>query len=103
MQNKASAIFPLTLISAALLNITPVYAQDNIGLEEVVVTAQRREQNLQDVPVSVTAFTGATLELRNIKNAVEYLTITPGVPEPDPRNLDDIEVPRSVRGLLEDS
>ena len=45
MQNKASAIFPLTLISAALLNITPVYAQGNVGLEEVVVTAQRREQN----------------------------------------------------------
>jgi iron complex outermembrane receptor protein len=79
MHNKVNAIFPLSLISAALLNVTPVYAQDNIGLEEVVVTAQRREQNLQDVPVSVSAFTGATLEQRNIKNAVEYLVITPGV------------------------
>ena len=79
MQNKVKALFPLTLMSAALFNVAPAVAQENIGLEEVVVTAQRREQNLQDVPVSVTAFTGATLEQRNIKNAVEYLTITPGV------------------------
>tara|TARA_R110001592_G_scaffold337300_1_gene623720 strand:- start:337530 stop:339998 length:2469 start_codon:yes stop_codon:yes gene_type:complete len=79
MQNKVKVLFPLTMISAALINVTPVSAQENIMLEEVVVTAQRREQNLQDVPVSVTAFTGATLERRNIKNAVEYLTITPGV------------------------
>tara|TARA_R110001599_G_scaffold353231_1_gene591049 strand:+ start:133797 stop:136229 length:2433 start_codon:yes stop_codon:yes gene_type:complete len=79
MQNKVKVLFPLTIISAALINVTPVSAQENIMLEEVIVTAQRREQNLQDVPVSVTAFTGATLERRNIKNAVEYLTITPGV------------------------
>ena len=79
MQNKVKILFPLSLISAALINVAPVSAQENIMLEEVVVTAQRREQNLQDVPVSVTAFTGATLEQRNIKNAVEYLTITPGV------------------------
>ena len=38
----------------------PVYSQGM--LEEIVVTAQRREQNLQDVPVSVTAFTGAIVE-----------------------------------------
>jgi iron complex outermembrane recepter protein len=79
MQNKVKALFPLTLMSAAIFNVAPAVAQENISLEEVVVTAQRREQNLQDVPVSVTAFSGATLEQRNIKNAVEYLTITPGV------------------------
>lgn len=78
MQNKVKALFPLTLISAAVFNATPVFAQAT-ALEEVVVTAQRREQNLQDVPVSVTAFSGATLEQRNIKNATEYLAITPGV------------------------
>ena len=79
MRNNVKALFPLTLLSAAVFNATPAVAQENIMLEEVVVTAQRREQNLQDVPVSVTAFSGATLERRNIKNAVDYLTITPGV------------------------
>ena len=55
----------------------PVYAQSI--LEEIVVTAQRREQNLQDVPVSVTAFTGATLENLKITEASQYLQMTPNV------------------------
>ena len=55
----------------------PVYAQGI--LEEIVVTAQRREQNLQDVPVSVTAFTGATLENLKITEASQYLQMTPNV------------------------
>ena len=48
-------------------------------LDEIVVTAQRREQNLQEVPVSVTAFGGAELERSNIKSATEYLALTPNV------------------------
>jgi len=35
-------------------------------LEEIVVTARRREENLQSTPVSVTAFTAASLEQRGI-------------------------------------
>ena len=80
MSIKAKTLFPLSLLSAAVLNVTPVLAQESAGvLEEVVVTAQRREQNLQEVPISVTAFSGATLERRNIKSAIDYLAITPGV------------------------
>ena len=48
-------------------------------LEEVIVTAQRREQSLQEVPVSVTAFGGAELERGNITEATEYLSLTPNV------------------------
>ena len=55
----------------------PVYAQG--VLEEIVVTAQRREQSLQDVPVSVTAFTGDTLENLKITEASQYLQMTPNV------------------------
>ena len=55
----------------------PLYSQS--VLEEVVVTAQRREQNLQDVPVSVTAFTGAAIEQGNIRSATDYLSLTPNV------------------------
>lgn len=56
-----------------------VFAQDNIALEEVVVTAQRREQNLQEVPVSVTAFTAADLLQGNINSAADYFSLTPNV------------------------
>ncbi len=66
------------VLAATLL---PWYAlaQDTVALEEVIVTAQRREQNLQDVPVSVTAFTGATVEKTNIRGATDYLALTPNV------------------------
>jgi iron complex outermembrane receptor protein len=51
-------------IAAALL-APPVMAQeapsDGRGLEEIVVTAQRREQSLQDVPMAISAVSGATL------------------------------------------
>lgn len=80
MQNKVKALFPLTLLSVAVFNAGPLAAQEGaMTLEEVVVTAQRREQSMQDVPVSVTAFSGDTLQQRNITNAVDYLAITPGV------------------------
>ena len=38
----------------------PAHAQQG-GLEEIVVTAQKREQSLQDAPIAVTAFSAADL------------------------------------------
>ena len=38
------------------------------GVEEIIVTAQRQSQSLQDVPIAVSAFTGATLARQNITN-----------------------------------
>ena len=48
-------------------------------LEEIIVTAQRREQSLQKVPISVTAFNGAAIVKANLKGAVDYLALTPNV------------------------
>ena len=45
-------------ISASLLPTLPAYAQ----LEEVIVTAQKREQSLQDVPISITAISGEQIQ-----------------------------------------
>ena len=47
------------------------YAANAQILEEVVVTAQKREQNLQDVPISVTAFSGEQLTALGINDFVE--------------------------------
>jgi outer membrane receptor protein involved in Fe transport len=47
-------------IACALLPNTRAFAQSQ-GLEEILVTAQRREQSLQDVPISVTAVTGEAI------------------------------------------
>src|SRR5690348_13426672 len=54
-------------------------AQDAAALEQITVTAQRREQNLQDVPISVTAFSADQIQRENIKGATDYLAMTPNV------------------------
>lgn len=61
-------------ISAVLF--TPmIHAQ---ALEEIVVTAQRREQSLQEVPISIEAVTGAAIEKQGFRDMVELSNFTTG-------------------------
>jgi iron complex outermembrane recepter protein len=50
-----------------------------VALQEVVVTATRREENLSKVPISVTALTEEALDVRGIKDFSEVARFTPGV------------------------
>jgi iron complex outermembrane receptor protein len=68
----------------ALTGTTPLLAQAAQaeravadGIEEIVVTAQRREESLQDVPIAVTAFSAAELERRNISSALDLVQYVP--------------------------
>ncbi len=49
------------------------------GLEEIVVTARRREENLQKVPLAITAFSAADIEARNIENTENLNVLLPNV------------------------
>ncbi|HEX7374584.1 MAG TPA: TonB-dependent receptor plug domain-containing protein, partial [Steroidobacteraceae bacterium] len=49
------------------------------GLEEVVVTAQRRTENLQDVPIAITALTGETLSQLKVATIDDYIKYLPSV------------------------
>jgi iron complex outermembrane receptor protein len=49
------------------------------GVEEVVVTAQKREQKLQDTPIAITAITASTIDDLDIKNVVDMAGIAPNV------------------------
>jgi iron complex outermembrane receptor protein len=49
------------------------------GLEEIVVTAQRREEKLHDVPIAVTAFNAAALQARNITSLNGIAGFAPNV------------------------
>ena len=66
-------------VSTALLGtlVTPVLAQTS--LEEIVVTAQRREQNLREVPISMTALSGEQLQTRGIEGIANINSIAPNV------------------------
>jgi iron complex outermembrane receptor protein len=65
----------------AVFSLAPgtVMAQDSDALviEEVIVTAQRREQNLQDVPIAITAFTSDLIEKNMFSDVAQYITRTP--------------------------
>ena len=54
----------------------PIHAQTRV-LEEITVTAQKREQGLQDTAVSVTAFSGAAIRQLNLTNSVDIASQTP--------------------------
>jgi iron complex outermembrane recepter protein len=48
-------------------------------LDEVVVTAQKREQAAQDVGIAITAFTGDTLKALGVEESVDVAAFSPGV------------------------
>jgi len=54
-------------------------AQQQSVLEEVTVTAQKREQNIQDVGISINAFTGEQLAALGVKQSFDLAAFTPGV------------------------
>lgn len=56
-----------------------VYSNGSFSLEEIIVTAQKREQNLQDVGISVTAFTGDQMRELGQVNAKDVAAQAPGV------------------------
>src|SRR5262245_19434064 len=64
-------------------------AAEGGGLEEVVVTAQKREESIQDVPIAVTALTGDALEqqkivdLRSLGNTIPNVQINSFANSPD--------------------
>jgi iron complex outermembrane recepter protein len=74
-------LYPLAVVLAATMGAA--YADmppaNSEHLEDVVVTAQRREQKLQDVPVSVTAFSETAINDAGIKNTADFMALTPNV------------------------
>ncbi|MDJ0758046.1 MAG: TonB-dependent receptor [Woeseiaceae bacterium] len=68
------------LAAAVAVPVTGAVAQDDsFLLEEIVVTAQKREQNLQEVPVAVTAYNAAVLQDSAIKDMRDLATIAPSL------------------------
>lgn len=78
----------MSAISAAVLSglaATSATGQEPLSqpgasvLEEVVVTARRREERLQDVPIAISAFNGAELQRMGINNAEDLRMVSPGL------------------------
>lgn len=72
----------LFLVVLALATATPAQEreeEESIDLERVEVTAQKREQSAQEVPISITAYTERDLERSGIDEFVDYASRTPNV------------------------
>ncbi len=54
-------------------------AEASGGVNDIVVTAQRREQRLQDVPIAVTAIAGDTLATNRVRNVTDLSGLAPGL------------------------
>ena len=110
MMSRSRLLFLVSTVSLSCLSMTPVQAQDAAPAPagqtsptangDIVVTAQRREQNLEKTPVAISAFTGAMMQERamvrveNIAASTPGLLITPVSASPNAITI-------SMRGALE--
>jgi iron complex outermembrane receptor protein len=77
----------IPVASALLAAVPAAYAADapqgpaetTGGLQEIVVTAEKRVENLQNVPISVTVFDSAKIEQLGIINLDQYVKYTPSI------------------------
>lgn len=68
----------ILIIGLAAVNAEPTFAQED-GIDEIVITATKRPQSLQDVSAAVTVFDGAVLEAVSINNLARLTEFTPSV------------------------
>lgn len=92
---------PLPILAHALLAgaITAVnaQAQSNLALEEIVVTAQKRQQSLQDVPIAVTALSEDFIIKNDIRSLEDLAATVPGLVTTNSASYG--AAPLSIRGI----
>ena len=71
-------LMPLIVLSISFFS-APAFAAQGKVLEEVTVTAQKREESLQDVPVAVQAFTGEQLENFGVGQVTDITKLSPNL------------------------
>ncbi len=84
MRKTAHRAVMAALLASTAISATPAFAQDAPAGggeidDTIVVTAQRREERLQDVPISITALGAAKLEQANVQSFDDYAKLLPSV------------------------
>ena len=90
----------LAMVAGATLAPAPAIAQNII--EEILVTARKRTENLQEVPAAVSAFSGEELLDRGVDNIVEVARLTPNVTINETNGLIAGAVQVFIRGIGND-
>lgn len=68
-------------------------------LQEVIVTAERKAESIQDVPISISAFTSADIERDNMSSARDYLALAPDVSFADDGQTGNRSIRIAIRGV----
>lgn len=79
MFRNRSILIASIACTACVLGPTPVVAQDDVLLEEIVVTATRREEKLQEVPLSVSVMSGEQLRDSVAHQLDDFAGFAPGL------------------------
>ena len=75
-RNNNRFLFALTPLAAGVLTATSAPAQD---LEEIIVTATRRAQSVQDIPYNISAYSADQLERNRVNDIVDIARFVPGM------------------------
>lgn len=87
-----------SVVGLAALALVQSFTAASQGLEEVVVTAQKRSENLQNTPISMTAFSAERLAELGAQRAIDIAQYTPNV-NIVTNNVSNTGIAVGVRGL----
>lgn len=85
-------------LALAFLPLATAHAQDGASIEEITVTARKRDESLEEVPIAITAFTEETIERAGIERPADFISLMPNVTIVDTANVGDTQV--SIRGIV---
>lgn len=95
----SGAVFTL-LVSVLFAPSEKALAQEGAGeLEEIIVTARRREESLMETPVSITAFTADDLALRQVEQSYQIGEATPNLVYRNVQNNSNVAGIIFIRGI----
>lgn len=98
LNNKTPLL--MAVVAATVATHSPIAAsqEPSLMIEEVVVTARKRSENLQEVPIAISAIDAATIDRAGIERAGDYISLIPNVTLVDTANVGDTQV--SIRGIV---
>tara|TARA_R110000772_G_scaffold141114_8_gene250610 strand:- start:40186 stop:42693 length:2508 start_codon:yes stop_codon:yes gene_type:complete len=98
--HTSKRLLALGVAASAAWSVPPATLAQGSGftIEEIVVTARKRAENLQDVPIAITAFDEQTLQRAGVERADDYIGLIPNVTLVDTANVGDTQV--SIRGIV---
>jgi outer membrane receptor protein involved in Fe transport len=79
VNRKISSTVAAIIAAQSQYALAQEQAEQSSGLEEVVVSAQRRDENIQDVPITIQALTSEVLEDLKVTTIEEYVKFLPNV------------------------